>query len=136
MNDALAMRCRERTRDLDCEFQNRLQLHRLARNLRPQALALQQLHGDEVPSICRTNLVHFADVGMIERRSRQRLSFEARARLRVPFQFRRKPFQRHPPARVQILRFVQHTVALASKLRQDAVVRNGFGDHEEEFRAG
>ena len=77
MNDALAVRLRQRSRNLRGIQERRLHGKRSALQPGRYRLALHQFHDQVV----RPNIVERADVGMIQRRNRARLALETGAEL-------------------------------------------------------
>jgi hypothetical protein len=58
-----------------------------------QRHAVEKLHGDEVQAVAVVNLVHDADVGMVQRGCGLGLTLEAGKSLRVPGDFIGQEFQ-------------------------------------------
>ena len=67
VHDAFAVRDIERIADLDADVDDLVERQRIASDLVVQALAFQQLHGDEVLAVAFLDGVDGADVGMVER---------------------------------------------------------------------
>src|ERR1700676_4007699 len=90
---------------------------------------LQQLHGNEVLAVCFVNLVNPADVRMIECRGSEGFPLKSLPRSRIIFHLGRKKLQRHMAMQLEVFGFVDHTHPAATELRDDAIVRDGLGDH-------
>ena len=131
MNDALGVRGLQRIRDLNGDMEETIEFHRLAGDDVLQRCAVQEFHGDERAPGVFANIVNRADVGMIQRRGRLRLTFEPRQHLRVFGDLVRQEFQRHKAVQTGILRLVDHTHSPAAQFLHDAVMRNGMTN---EFR--
>ena len=67
-------------------------------------------------AVLLANVVNRADVGMVQRRGRLRLSLKTRECLRVPGNLLRQKLQRHEAVKPSVLRLVDHTHATAAKL--------------------
>src|SRR5947209_17380339 len=90
----------------------------------------QMLHHNEGSAVLFADVVNGANVGMIERRSRSRLSLETCQRLRVPREVVRQKLQRHPPMQPDVLGPVNDAHAAAAELLDNAVVTQ-FGIDEQ-----
>ena len=77
MDDSLAVRRLERVGDVDADFEQCVELHRLAVDAMLQRHALQQFHGDERHARVPVNVVNGADAGMIQCGGRLRLALES-----------------------------------------------------------
>ena len=74
-----------------------------------QSLAFQQLHGDEVLAGHFSDLVHGADIGMIQGRSGPRLPTKAIQNLRILGQLIWKEFEGHVASQANVLRLVDYS---------------------------
>src|SRR4029077_1844744 len=74
-----------------------------------------------------------ADVGMVERGRRARFAPEALQRLMVSGYIVRKEFQCDKTAQLAVFSLVDHAHTTATKLFQDAIVRDGLTDHEGRY---
>ena len=130
VNDALGVSRFQRIGNLYSQVEKQIELESLFSNALLERLAFQQLHGDKMPPIDLCDLINSADVGMVQRRSRSGLTLKALQRRRIFFQLTRQEFQRDMAAQAEVFSLVNHTHATAAKLVQDAVVGNGFTDHQ------
>ena len=76
-----------------------------------------------------TYFINRADVGMIQRGCRPRLTTKTFQRLRVLRQLVGQEFQGDEPTQVGVLGLIHHTHAAATELIHDAIVRDGLADH-------
>ena len=129
VNDVLGMGGVERVSDLDGQREQGIEFERMARDHMLQRRAIQKLHDDERLAILFANVVDGADVGMVERRGRFRLPAKPFKCLMVAGHVFRQKLEGHKPVEAGVLRFVNHTHAPATELRDDAVVRDGLADH-------
>ena len=97
-----------------------------------ERLAIQKLHGDERLAVVLADLVDRADVRMVQRRRGTRFAPEAFQRLRVAGHFLGQELQGHEAAKVGVLGLVDHTHPAAAELLDDAVMRDGLADHEDQ----
>src|SRR6267142_247690 len=77
MNNSRAVGCLECCRHLQRDIEQSSNSHGPARDRFTQVLPFQQFHGDERPSGIITDFVDRADVWMVQRRCRTRLSPES-----------------------------------------------------------
>src|SRR5271157_3752165 len=77
VHDAFAVRHVERIADLDTDIDDLVQRKRVPVDLLVQALAFQQLHGDEALAVAFLDSIDGADVGMVQGRGGARLLLEA-----------------------------------------------------------
>ena len=90
MNDPLAVRRAERVRNLNPHLQHLFQRQRLARNAMLQRRAVHEFHGNKRLAVQLANFINRADMRMIQRGRRPRLSPKTLQRLRVLGQCLRK----------------------------------------------
>ena len=128
MNDPLAVRRLKRIGNVDADFKQRVELHRLAVDAMLQRHALQQFHGDERHARIPVNVVNGADAGMIQRGRRLRLALEPFKRGLVGRRILRKEFQGNLAPELGVLRAVDHAHATAAQLLDDAIVRDSAAD--------
>jgi hypothetical protein len=76
-----------------------------------------------------SDLVNGADLRVIERGGRPRLTAKTFQRLRVLGQIVREEFQGDEATEIGVLGFVDNTHPAAAQLLDDAVVRDGLADH-------
>src|SRR5271154_2455550 len=94
-----------------------------------QRRAIHEFHGDKRLAVLLANLVDRADVGMIQRGGRARLSPEAFQSLRNLCHAVREKLQRHEPAKRRILRLIDNTHTSAAEPLDDSVVRDSLANH-------
>ena len=104
-----AVRHVEGIRDLHPEIEDLFDRQRLAMNVLPQRLAVDELHGDEWRVVLLADVVDGADAGMIERGRRERFSAKAFQRLRVLRHAVRQKFQGDRAVEPRVDRFVDDT---------------------------
>ena len=92
----------------------------------------QVFHHDERLAFVLRDFVDGADVGMVQRRRRPRLSAEAFQGLRVFGHRFRQELQSDHAAEFEVLGLVDHTHPAATELLDDAVVRDGLPEHWRE----
>ena len=90
------------------DFDQRRRCERLRANALRERLSLQQFHRDEVPALVLTDRVDRADVRVIERRRRTRLTLKPLERVRIGTRRLRQEFQRDAPAELRVFRFVDN----------------------------
>ena len=118
----------QRIRELRPKLQHPVDGQRPFRHHGLQRPALHPLHGDEGLPFVLAEVVHDADVRMVERGGRLRLTLETLQRLPAHHRVRQE-LQRDLPAEVQVLRLVHHPHPAAPQLGEDAVVRDRLADH-------
>jgi hypothetical protein len=91
---------------------------------------IQKFHGDERIAVLVVNFVNGADVGVIQRGSGFRLALKAGECLRVFGYVVGEELEGNKATELDILSFVNHTHPTAAEFFDDAVVRDGFVDHE------
>src|ERR1700674_1335063 len=94
-----------------------------------QRLSLQQFHGNEVLTIRFVDLVNRADVWVIERGGSEGFPLEAFTGSRIVLHFCGEELERDVAVQLEIFSFIHHTHPAATKLRENAIVRDGFADH-------
>ena len=121
VDDARTVRRIERIRDLLAERGDLLDGERLPLDRMLDRLSPQSLHHQEGLAFVHADVVDRADVRMIQRRRRARLTLEAIERMGAPAGFFRQELDRHPAAELGVLRLVDHTHPTAAELRHDGV---------------
>ncbi len=91
--------------------------------------SFQVLHHDERLTFVLSDFVDGADVGMVQRRRRPRLSAEAFQGLRVFSHRVRQELQSDHAAEFEVFGLVDHTHPTATELLDDVVMRDGLPDH-------
>src|ERR1700722_4421413 len=128
--------------NFDGEIQELIERERLTGNVVLKRGAFHQFHGDEGAAAVFRYLVDGADVRMIQRGGCAGFPAEALQGLGILGQIFGKKFKRDIPAEIYVFRFIDHTHTTASKLRNDAVVRDGLPNerlwirHWRNLRAG
>jgi hypothetical protein len=131
VHDALRVRRLQRVGNLDSQLEQFLGRERFSHQAVLERLPFQILHHDEQLAVMLPNVVHRADVWMVQRRGSARLAAEAFEELAVVGEFRGQELERHRAAKLGVLGLVDHTHAPATQLLQNAVVRDGRADHGE-----
>ncbi len=131
MNNAFRVRRFQRVRDLDGQLEQHIHRESLLPDPQLERLPFEQLHGDEIAAIGLPDLVDGADIRMVQSRRRAGFTLKALQRRSVFFQFSRQEFQGYVPAKIHVFGFIHHAHAAATKLVQDAVVRDGFARDQQ-----
>ena len=84
----------------------------------------------KIAAIGLADFIDGADIGMVQRRRRPRLTLKALQRRGVFRQLSGQELEGDVAAEVDVLSFVDHTHATAAKLVQDPVVGDGFALHQ------
>ena len=129
MNDSLAVGGAECIRNLGPPFKHFIERQRLAGDAMLQRRAFHEFHGNKRLTVLLANLVDRANVGMIQRRRRARLSPKTFQSLWNLGQVVGKKFKRDKPAEGGILGLVDNTHAAATQRFEDSIVRDGLADH-------
>ena len=129
MDDPLPVGRFERLHDLDRDPQRLLDGDGPLPDLRPQCLAVDVLHDDEVAALGLGDLVDMADVGVVERRRRPGLADETLVRLFVPLHFGRKELQCDAAVERCVLGQEYLAHAAPADLLEDAVTAKVLPDH-------
>ena len=99
-----------------------------------QGHAIQKFHRDEGLTFIVADLVNGADVWMVQSRGGAGFAAKTLQRLRVLGKIVGKKFQRDKSPELGIFGLVNDTHASAAKFLDNAVVRNGFVDHNAEAK--
>src|SRR5947209_2024 len=129
MNDALAVRGIQRIGDLHGQWKQSLQIERAPSNTVLQRHAFQVLHRNEREATIFTDVVDRADIRMVERRCRLRLSLKSRQRLRISTNFVRQELQRNEAVQARVLRLIDDAHAAAAQHLHDPIMRYSPSDH-------
>src|SRR5688572_30252885 len=105
MDDAGRVRGLERIGDLHADINGGARTKRARIEPFPERRALQELHGDERSSVLLANVVHGADVRMVERRCAAGFTLKAAQRVGIASQFRRDEFEGDRSMQPSILSF-------------------------------
>src|SRR5271157_3495548 len=95
-----------------------------------QRQPFQKLHGDKGLPVLLANVINRADVRMVQRRRGLGFALKARQRLRIAGHFLGQELERDKAMQPRVLGLVDDAHAAASKLFDDAVVRDGLADHD------
>ena len=128
MGDALMMRGLQRVGDLSSEREHAAERQGLAGDLLLQRLAPHQLHHEERPALLFADVVHRADVGMVQRRRGARLAREPVERLRAVRQVLRQELDGDVAPQPDVLGLVDDTHPSAADQGDDAVVGERLAD--------
>ncbi len=104
VDDPSLVRGLERLGDLPRNRQRLIERNRSPRDPRVQALALHELHDEDVPSVHGLEGVDRRDAGVIQSRERFRLALEARDAVAVLEEFLRQDFQRDVAIELRVAR--------------------------------
>ena len=129
VDDSLAVGGLEGVGNFDPQGEQAIEFHRLSLNQMFQSLAAQALHHDEEMSIVLANLVHGADVGMVQRRRGASFAAEAFERLGIFGRRVGEKLESDETAELRVLSFVDDTHPAAAEQFEDAVVGDGLADH-------
>jgi hypothetical protein len=130
MEDPVRVRRFECIRQLDAKFKNLCRGQRTARDQAVERHPFQELHRDEVPPVMLSDVVHHADVRMIDRRGGQSLALEPFDCAGIVRQLFREELQCDDAAQPGVLGLVDLSHAPRAQLLHDAVMRDGFADHQ------
>src|SRR2546430_5474266 len=100
-----------------------------------QSPAFEQLHHDELLLVMLTDLVHHADIRMIERRGSTRFAQEAFERALIFRQILGQELQGHGSPQNKVFGTVDDSHATASKLFENAVVGHSRAKHRARSRS-
>ena len=129
MDDAFGVCGVERVGDLNSYVDDFIKRHGTAADAMLQRLPIKVFHRDEPLAIAFIDFVDGADVRMIQRRSRLRLAFKTRQRLRIFSHCVRQEFQRHETVQLGIFGFIDDAHTAAAQFFDDAVVRDDLPNH-------
>jgi len=116
MDDALFVRSFQRVSYLNRQVEQKFEFDGFAADAVLEGLALEKLHGDEVPPVGFPNFIDGADVGMVEGGSGTRFTAEALECLGISGQVFREKFQRDVAPEAEILGLVDHAHPAAAEL--------------------
>ena len=111
VNNALVVRRRKRIGDLDSDIERLVERQCFSRNATLQCLAIEKLHRNELLSILLINVVHSANVRMVQSRGGARLAPESLQRMPLAGKIFGQKFQRHETAKFHVFSLVDHTHA-------------------------
>jgi hypothetical protein len=129
MNDTFGVRGVKRVGNVDAEREQRVQFHRASSGVVPQRLSLKILHRNKRLSILLADVVNGADVGVIEGRGGLGFALKAGKGLRIAGDIFRKKLESDETMEMGVLSLVNDAHATATKLVDDAVMRDGLANH-------
>jgi hypothetical protein len=129
VDDAFRVRGVERIRNLNRQPKQNVGLDGPAGNAMLQRQPVEKLHHKKGMAILLPDLMNGADIGMVERRSRLRLTLKPRQSLRVSNNVIGQKLQGDKTVQGNVLGLVDNAHAAAPKLLDDTVVRDGLADH-------
>src|SRR5579863_8286577 len=129
MNDPGGVSSVEPLGNLDAPIEQRFDVERAPGDAVFQRLAVEKLHGDEVPAFVFVNFVDRANVGMVQGRSSLRFALESFEGLAVLSQILRQKLQRDKTAELGVLGLVHHAHSTTAKFFKNAVMRDGPAVH-------
>jgi hypothetical protein len=130
MHDAVIVRACETGRDLKGDADHLVNRHGAAPDACEQGLPLVERHHDEeAPLFGLTDIVHGADVLMVEGRGGAGLLNESALARRVCCQIRHHHLDRHEPLEPDVFRFVDLARRPGAHIREDPIVRERAAQH-------
>jgi len=134
VNDSFGMSGIERVGYLDANVEQIIERQRSGGYAMLQCVAVQKLHGDEMPVLVGVNFVDGADVGMVQGGRSFGFSLKAAECLSIFGYVIGQELEGHKPAEFDILSLVYDTHTAATELFEDAVVRDGAADQRLRIR--
>ena len=128
VHDAFVVSNLERVADLDANVDDLVERQRAPFDLLVQALAFQQLHGDEVLAVAFLDGIDGADVGVVERRGGARLLLEALQGVGVLLEIPGKKLKGDVTPEPGVLSFIHHAHAAGAQFFHDGVVKKALPD--------
>ena len=125
MDYAFTVRRIERVSNLNTQRQDRFPLHGTAGNQVLERRPVKKFHDEKSASVFLANVVHGADVGMVESGSGLRFAAETLQRLPILGKVLRKKFQRDEAAEACIFSLINHPHAAATEFLDDPVMGDG-----------
>ena len=112
----------QRIGDLDAQIEHSFDLQRLASDLVPKRLPLQQFHSDEGSPISLVDFVDSADVRVVQGGGSFGFPLESAESLCVVGKFIGKELQSYVATQLEVFGFVHDTHAPTADLAEDAVM--------------
>ncbi len=128
VDNSLRMRGVERVGDFDGNFEEAIELHRLAGDYVLQRGAIEKFHGDEGFAVFFADVVDGADARVIQCGGSLGFTLKAAQSLRIAGYFFGKKFQCDETVETRVFGFVDDAHAAAAEFFDDAVMRNGEAD--------
>ena len=129
MHDALRVRGVKGVGDLDTEIDNLVNLEHAAGDAIVEGLALHPLHHDEWLALVFTDVVHRADVGVVQRGGGPRFDAKPFHSLPISRQFFRDEFEGNLAAKAGVVSAVNDAHTAGAELVDHPIMRNRFADH-------
>jgi hypothetical protein len=122
MDDALGVRGVQRVGNLDPQVEQFVDLQRLAAEAVLEGFSFQLLHHDKGLAFVLANLVHRADIRVVQRRGGPRLAPKTFEELAVVDEFFGQEFERHAATELGVLRLIDHSHCAAAEASEHAIV--------------
>lgn len=129
VENVFPVRCIKAVCNLDRDLEELAEGEGSAGYLAVKTLALQKLHGDEMPSLVVADFEYGANAGVAEGGCRPRFARQAIECLGILLQVLRKKLQSHMAAQLEIFRCVHHAHAPATQQTEDSVMGYALTDH-------
>ncbi len=129
VDDSAAVSGVERVGDLDRDVDRSIDIERLLLYDMSQRVALEQLHDDELPPGVLADVVHGADVRVVEGRGGARLALEPFGRGAIRGQRGRKELDGDRTSEANVFPSIDDTHPAAAQLGGNAIRADGLADH-------
>src|SRR5437763_15838917 len=126
MNDAATVCCGERVGNLQADQQRRSQFQWTTSHELPHVLAFDKLHRDVVNALGFIELEDGADVWVVQRRCKSRLTFESFEVCFFRAELRRNYFDDDGTAEFGVSGLVNRSLPAHAELVRDAIVAEGL----------
>ena len=131
MHDALRVRGVKGVGDLDAEIDNLVDLERAAGDAIVEVLALHPLHHDEWLALVLTDVVHRADVGMVQCGGGPRFDAKPFNGLAISDEIFGDEFESDLAAKTGVVSAVNDAHTAGAELADHSIMRNCFADHAQ-----
>ena len=131
MHDALRVRGVKGVGDLDTEIDNLVNLERAARDAVEKGLAFHPLHHDERLAVVFTDVVHRADVGVVQRGGGTRFDAKPFHGMSISHEVFWNEFESNLAPKAGVVSAVNDAHTAGAELVDDTIMRNGFADHAQ-----
>ena len=135
VNDSLGVSRVEGIGDFDAEIKDGLAIQRAPGNTMLESDALQVLHRDEDLAVLLTDVVHSADVGMIQGGRGLGFALETRQGLGVVGHIVGQELQGHKPLETGVFSLEDHSHPTTTEFFNDAVMRDYRVEHGAKVEA-
>src|SRR5262249_980480 len=129
MDDSFCMGGIETVGELNRDFQHRTECKRLTVQLLVETLSFQEFHGNKRPAVRLADFVDRADVGMVQRGGRPRLSRKSLKIRAVGVDRIGQELQSNLSAKLEVLGLIDHAHASAAEFSYDSVVGDCLTNH-------